>query len=268
MTIKDIISTGMLELYASGLASDQERLQVEDWVKQYPEVAAELQAIELGLEKYALANAVAPGAGLKDALFEKINKAPAVVNTTPNSNAYTGKSPASVVRIKNYWKWAAAASVALLVGSTLINVMLYNKYSAANTALKQTNNELSVVYGQVRDMKADMEVVHSPFSMPVALKGQEVMPDAMAKIFWMQNTKEVMVDASNLPDAPNGMQYQFWAIVDGKPESGGLIITNDKGMKYRMQKMKSFGRAEFFAISLEKEGGNVTPTKVVSVGKI
>jgi anti-sigma-K factor RskA len=35
-----------------------------------------------------------------------------------------------------------------------------------------------------------------------------------------------------------------------------------------MQKMKSFGRAEFFAISLEKEGGNPTPTKVVSMGKI
>jgi anti-sigma-K factor RskA len=111
-------------------------------------------------------------------------------------------------------------------------------------------------------------VVHSPYSMPVALKGQEVMPDATAKIFWMQNTKEVMVDASNLPDAPSGMQYQFWAIVDGKAVDGGMIITNDKGKKFRMQKMKSFGRAEFFAISLEKEGGSPVPTKVVSMGKI
>jgi hypothetical protein len=35
-----------------------------------------------------------------------------------------------------------------------------------------------------------------------------------------------------------------------------------------MQKMKSFGKAEAFAISLEKEGGNPTPTKVVSKGVI
>jgi len=35
-----------------------------------------------------------------------------------------------------------------------------------------------------------------------------------------------------------------------------------------MQKMKSFGKAQAFAISLEKAGGNSVPTLVVSVGKI
>ena len=47
-----------------------------------------------------------------------------------------------------------------------------------------------------------------------------------------------------------------------------MIITNDNGTKYRIQKMKSFGKAQAFAISLEKEGGNTTPTTVVSMGKI
>jgi anti-sigma-K factor RskA len=32
--------------------------------------------------------------------------------------------------------------------------------------------------------------------------------------------------------------------------------------------MKSFGKAQAFAISLEKAGGNPTPTTVVSLGKI
>lgn len=266
MNIQDIISSGVLELYASGIASAEEKLQVEAWVKQYPEVAAELEAIELGLERHAFANAVTPAAGLKDKLFEKINAVPPVVNTIPN-NEYT-VAPAKVVGIKNYWKWAAAASVALLIGSSVMNVMFYNRYTTADTNLKQTQEQLSVASQQMDDMKYDMSYVHSPYSKPVALKGMDAMPTATAKIFWMENTGDVMIDASNLPDAPKGKQYQFWAIVNGVPVDGGMIITNDKGQKFRMQKMKAFGKAEAFAISLEKEGGNPFPTEVVSMGKI
>ena len=262
MNVQDIISSGLLELYAAGLASSEERVQVENWIKQYPEVAAELKAIETGLETYAQANAVVPAAEIKDKIF-------AAINTTGNKNTAAinnGTSQAKVIPFTNYWKWVAAASIVLLIGSAVMNLDYYKKYDTASKDLKQTQEELAQEQQHNNDMREDMNIVHS--GMPIALKGQEVMPDATAKIFWMLDTKEVMVDASSLPDAPAGMQYQFWGIVDGKPVDGGMIITNDKGKKFRMQKMKSFGRAEAFAISLEKEGGNPTPTKVVSMGKI
>lgn len=262
MDTQDIISSGLLELYAAGLTSNEESAQVQAWVKQYPEVAAELKAIELGLEDYAMANAVAPGAGVKDKLFTQINTPVAVIS----GNNFA--EPAKVIAIKNYWKWTAAAAVVLLIGSAAMNFIYFNKFTTANNNLQQAQEKLSFASQQMTDMNKDMDVVRSPYSMPVSLKGQAVMPEATAKIFWMQDTKEVMVDASNLPDAPKGMQYQFWAIVDGKPVDGGLIITNDKGQKFRMQKMKSFGKAQAFAISLEKEGGSAEPTKVVSVGSI
>lgn len=261
MNVQEIISSGVLELYASGLASAEESLQVEAWVLQYPEVAAELNAIEAGLEQYAFAGARTPAAGVKDKLFETINSSNEIT-TAPAGAA------AKLVHLNNYWKWTAAASVALLIGSSVLNVMIYNKYSTADNRLKQTQEQLAVASQQMKDMKVDMSYVHSPFSKPVALSGMDPMPEATAKIFWMTNTGDVMIDASNLPDAPQGMQYQFWAIVDGVPVNGGMIITSDKGQKFRMQKMKSFGKAEAFAISLEKEGGNATPTKVVSKGVI
>jgi len=74
LNTQDFISSGLLELYAAGLASSEERAQVENWVKQYPEVAAELKAIESGLESYAQANAVAPGNDVKDKIFAAINE--------------------------------------------------------------------------------------------------------------------------------------------------------------------------------------------------
>ena len=82
----------------------------------------------------------------------------------------------------------------------------------------------------------------------------------------MKNTGEVFIDPSNLPDVPKGMQYQLWAIVDGKPVDGGLIKSDNKS---HIQKMKSFGRAEAFAVTLETEGGNPTPKgNMYVMGKI
>ncbi len=258
MNAQEIISSGLLELYAAGIATDAERQQVETWRQQYPEVAAELSAIELGLENYALANAVTPAANVKDKLFAQINTAAApVVNINTQ--------PAKVVAF-NGWKWAAAASIALLIGSAVFNYSLYNKVETATAKLTEAEQQLTVAKAEADAMRNDIEVVKQ--GLQVSLKGQPQMPDAKAKIYWMTGNGDVMVDASNLPDAPAGKQYQFWAIVDGVPVEGGLIITNDKGKKFRMQKMKSFGRAEAFAISLEKEGGNPTPTEVVSVGAV
>jgi anti-sigma-K factor RskA len=262
VNVEEIISSGLLELYAAGIASDAEQQQVEAWRQQYPEVAAELNAIEAGLEQYAQANAVAPAASVKEKLFAQINNTPAaapVVSLTPGQ----AQEPAF-----NFWKWAAAASVVLLIGSAVLNVTFYTKSETAETKLAEAEQQLSMASAQTEQMLQYMDVVRNPYSKPVKLDGQPQLPDATAKIFWMTNTGDVMVDASNLPDAPAGKQYQFWAIVDGKPVDGGLIITNDQGKKFRMQKMKSFGRAEAFAISLENEGGNPTPTDVVSVGKI
>lgn len=262
MNVQEIISSGLLELYAAGIASDAEKQQVEAWRLQYPEVAAELNAIERGLESYARANAVTPAAGVKEKLFAQINNAASAAPVIA-INSGQAKEPEF-----NFWKWAAAASVVLLIGSAVLNVTFYNKSETAETKLAEAEEQLTIASNQAEQMQQYLDVVRNPFSKPVKLDGQPQLPDATAKIFWMTNTHEVMVDASNLPDAPAGKQYQFWAIVDGKPVDGGLIITNDKGKKFRMQKMKSFGRAEAFAISLENEGGNPVPTKVVSMGKI
>jgi anti-sigma-K factor RskA len=95
-------------------------------------------------------------------------------------------------------------------------------------------------------------------ALPVVLNGTPKSPEALAKLFWMKNTGQVYIDPSNLPAVPAGKQYQLWAIVDGKPEDAGMITT-EKGI-YHIQKMKSFGKVDAFAITLEKTGGSPTPT--------
>ncbi len=249
MEIKDIISSGLLEMYVSGLTSEQENAQVESWKKQYPEVALELSAIEKSLEGYAFAHAITPAADLKRKIEQSLSPESNIQPTT-RGKVYT---------ISPYWKWLAAASVILLLASGVLNYVYYNRLQDSIAAEENYKQELLAQAEKVDQMNQNFNVIQSKYSEPVALHGLPAAPDAAAKIFWMKNTGEVYIDASNLPEAPAGKQYQLWGIVDGKPVDGGMIIQTKKGNTYEIQKMKSFGKAEAFAVTLETEGGNPAP---------
>lgn len=254
MEKQEIISSGLLELHAAGLTSETEARSVEQWLVEFPEVAEEYAAIAAGLEAYANANAVQPSPSVKQRIFEKINQ-----DQNGRLVAMTDSPSKPITGVPAFWRSVAAAAVLLLIGSIALNVVNYNKYTQANNDLTSTQQALALLEEKNQSMEADMSVVQSKYSVPVALKGLEAAPDAAAKIFWMQNTGEVFIDPSNLPEAPQGKQYQLWAIVDGKPVDAGMILTSKKGDRYRIQKMKSFGKAEAFAVTLEKEKGNPTP---------
>ena len=249
----------MLEIYATGIASREEAKLVQQYVLHYPGVAAELAQIEAGMESYASTFAVQPDPLVKSKIFARIsneeNTASKVISIIDNSS----QPKAKIIGIKPYWKFATAASVALLFGSIALNLLMYNQRNDTAKNLQRTEQELASLKEENKVMEGDMQVVQNKYSKPVSLHGLEAAPDAAAKIFWMENTGEVYIDPSNLPETPTGMQYQLWAIVDGKPVDGGMILTSKKGDKYRIQKMKTFGKAEAFAVTLETQAGNTTP---------
>jgi len=242
---EEIISSGILELYAAGAASPEEAAQVAGWCAQYPEVAAELLSIEKAMEAYAMAHAVSPRAGTKEKLIASLN-IPA------------DQQSSKIVKMAPRFNMAAAAAVVLLIVSAVFNYIYYNKYNALEAQNKAQSQQLAQLNNHMTDMSRDMNLVRSKYSLPVSLNGLKDAPDAAAKIFWMKNTGEVYVDPGNLPMAPKGMQYQLWGMVDGKPVDGGLITSKD-GKTYSIQKMKTFGRAQAFAITLETEGGHPQP---------
>jgi anti-sigma-K factor RskA len=247
--INEIISSGLLELYVTGSASQEERLQVEAWAEQYPEVKQELEEMEEAMEQYAISQAVEPGTDLKEKIMARI-AIPAAVTLSDSPH----KEPAVIYAIPPLYKWAVAASIILLLGSILLNYTFYNKYKIASKDLQVAQQEMKKQQQLAQEMKGENELMRDRHAVPVVMKGPG---EALAKIFWMQNTGDVYVDPSNLPEAPSGMQYQLWAIVDGKPVDAGMITT-EKGV-YHIQKMKSFGKAQAFAITLETAGGHPAP---------
>ncbi|MEO8962186.1 MAG: anti-sigma factor [Ginsengibacter sp.] len=255
MTKEEFILSGLLELYATGISSPEENEIVEGFLVQFSELRDDLTEIELSLESYAQAQSIEPPSSVKQKLLNEIFPA----------NQIKGNEVAPVIdiskqkrNISQVLQLFVAASVILLIGSIIFNYVYYHRYVSTNQELQVARQQIEQKSKSNEAMSADLNVVTDKYAQPVVLKGTPRAPDALAKIFWLKNTGLVYVDPSNLPKAPEGRQYQLWAIVDGKPVDGGMIQT-EKGI-YQIQKMKSFGKAEAFAITLEKTGGSPVPT--------
>lgn len=265
MNKEDIISSGLLELYALGIASPEEQIQVEESLRLYPEVKPELDAIELSLESYAQAYAIEPSSEVKDKVLSQIAgngssnthiAEQAIVRPISEENAtFSGQK---IYRIPTFFKIAAAAVLIALIYSIVLNYSYNAKYQGVKDQLDVAQEQIKENQQATVAMKDQLDVIGDKSALPIVLKGTAKEPDALAKIYWVKNIGDVYVDPSNLPAVPDGKQYQLWAIVDGKPVNAGMITTK-KGI-YHIQKMKSFGHAEAFAITLEKEGGSLTPT--------
>jgi Anti-sigma-K factor rskA len=263
LQINDIISSGLLELYVLGKTTDQETAQVLAWKALYPEVGAELTAIEDSLEQLDFAKAKAPSTAAKQKLFTKFNSNNNnnTTNTETKIVSLSNTTIAPVKNINNNLKYAVAASIALLIGSAIFNMLTYTKYNKVSNELAAAQEKLAAQQNDIARLQNNLEVPLNNSSQQVVLKGTPTAPpNSTAKIFWIRSTGDVYVEASGLPETPKGMQYQLWAIIDGKPVDAGMITYDKKGQKYNIQKMKSFGKAQAFAITLEKEGGSPMPT--------
>jgi anti-sigma-K factor RskA len=261
VNIKDYIASGILESYIMGFVSAEEGREVERMAAQHPEVKAELQEIQLALESYAAANFKQPPAHLRSSVLaavtsESEKKEAKVIDLHRTSSAPQPSHPSRVSL-----SIAIAAGFLLLI-SIAANYILSQKLKEerSNTAGMQAemlklSGQYAVLERQMNTMHDDMAVMKDPLNKMVRLKGMENSPASLATIYWNTGSKEVYLDVNSLPAPPQGMQYQLWAIVDGKPVDAGMIDMSSPGI----HKMKRFESAQAFAVTLEKEGGSPAP---------
>ena len=243
MNTEEYISSGIVESCVLGLASDEERNEFEKMCIQYPEVLAARTAFEIAIEKQAMENAVAPASFLKNKILAGLDTS----LQTPNSSAKVVSLPVSVlVKNLNWLKYAAAACVLLLAGSIYFNISLSNKNKSLQNNYNNSVAELS-------DLKKDMEVlVANPNVKMAAMHGMDISPKSLATVYWDTTSHDVYLLANNLPAPPTEMQYQLWALLDGKPIDLGML-NYDLKQKKLLLRMQNAQGAQAFAITLEKK---------------
>jgi anti-sigma-K factor RskA len=248
VNLKEYIASGIIESYVMGLASEPERVEFEQMCTQYPELVAERRRFEESLETYASEQAVRPPKEVK----AKILKA---IITMENS-----AKPRSIGLLR----FVAAAAVILLAGM----VVLYYQVSQQNKDLTSSNKALTDRVGQdevvLDKIKGETKDVGN--AIVVNMVGTKRAPNSSANVYWDSTNSSVYLVVKNMPQLPSNQQYQLWALIDNKKKSLGVFDATDKNI---ILKMDSTKKAQAFAITIEKKGGNPTPTldSLTSMGK-
>lgn len=262
MNYKEFIASGILEYYVLGLTTLAEKAEVEAYIEKYPEVKLEIDSIREALDQLAVQSQKTPDPKLKDKIFLHIRELEKEEKAKLNNNSKT----LNLLKLKpeKHFNWWAAAAVSLLILSSAINILIYYKWKNVESELALLTNEKEILASQFKIEKArftqsaiEMDILKHPANKSIQLKGSKIDPSAMAVVYWNSENHELYLNIYKLPETPKGMQYQLWAIVNGKPVDAGMLDSvDDLGV---LHKMKNFDVAEAFAITLEKKGGSSVP---------
>jgi anti-sigma-K factor RskA len=262
---QEYISSGIVESYVLGLASQEEQMEFERMCSTHPEVKNAREAFETALEKQASSEAVQPPVFIKDKIFAAVTNEP--VPSLINTSRATGITPQQTPVITMGWlRYAAVASVILLVGSTLLNFYFFYQYKefsskydqlvANQTQMASANQTLQT---KLQDYESAMNMIKDPQMAVVKMPAVATSPNpaSLATVYWDTRSKDVYMLVNNLTRPASDKQYQLWALVDGKPVDAGVFDIKE-GVVFI--KMKNIPKAQAFAVTLEKHGGSLFPT--------
>jgi hypothetical protein len=261
--IQEIIESGKLELFVLNVLPFDEMTQIESLYKVHPEIKNEIEEIQATLQLYAKAHYVTPNALLKNQIIDSIDKSKnqnqpnAKLSDTLNPKRY----PLSI--LSSILPWVAAASLAG------ISFFFFNKNQESIKVLeecKKATQQMDKHQKVIIALQQKIDVITSPTTKTIELKGLESSPKAKVTIYWNSMREATYLVINNLPTPEPDKQYQLWAIVDKKPVDAGVF----KHDLADVQTMKAFEKAEAFAVTLEPLGGSQNPTldKMIVLGTL
>ena len=235
MDIKQYISSGIIETYVMGLCSIIDEMELEQLRSQYPELDKAIIAYEEEMEKNMLQQISLPGDATDKRVLDTLNAM---------------KKQAPVIQMparKRNWlePFAAAASILLLI-SIALNYYLFRQTK------KQSNTSISGLPA------GDYKVLNNPAIIPIAMYGAGSHSICRCTMFWDKKTGKMYIMIHHLPQSSGSKDYQLWAMVDGKPINVGIVKDDIRGRFIEMNNVPTGATA--FSVTLEKAGGNLTPT--------
>lgn len=271
MDVQRYISSGVIESYVAGLATDQEVRELQASMAQHPEIKAAVEAAWLDMERYVEMHAVQPPADVKTQIFGVLSndttEAAAVAASTAAEEQYEeAVKERRAVPAARKWQYAAAAIFIGLIASVCMNFVFLNRsteWESRYQALLSDQQKLTAQHDvmQTRLEKSDtlLRMLQDP-AVKVAKMGAVSRQhlNVQATVYWNPNSKQVLLAVNNLPQPAPDQQYQLWAIVKGVPVDAGVFEMGDAAKGF--QKMKTIEGAQMFAVTLEKKGGSPTPT--------
>ncbi|MES2588925.1 MAG: anti-sigma factor [Bacteroidota bacterium] len=275
MNIEEYISSGILESYVLGQTSESENALITCLIKTNPSVAEEVRAIQDAFEFLALESSIQPPKDLKADIWREINSESetSIGSVSDNVNSINPQKEFASIDDKtkiitiqeitqketkvvqlNWLKYAASFALIILSSSFALYFYFQNKDINQRFAELEKNSK---TIEKSEKLKQDyLNFLAHNQTERIVLAGVPEKPNAKALVFWNKENKHVMISEVDLPETPKDMQYQLWAIVDGKPVDAGMLDLDSQG---KLLEMKTIESSQAFAITLEPMGGSESP---------
>ncbi len=271
MDVQRYISSGIIESFVAGLATDPEVRDLHSAMEQSPELKTAVDAVQLDMETYVNLQSIQPPAGVKDKLFLQINNDQSSEMTdvlaagpAPAYEAEVPRERKPLQLVHPAWRIVAAAAIVGLIACGYYINQQASEDNAWKTKYEALVNEKETMLADQKVFQTRMEESEHMLATIRTMKMVPMYtvtptrPGLLATVYWDPKSQEVLLTVHNLPEPAADQQYQLWSIVNGKPVDAGVFDMSKATGGF--QKMKAVTSAQMFAVTLEKKGGSPTPT--------
>jgi len=241
--LKIFLESGIIERYVIGDVTREEEATLLDLAGKHEEVAQALKQSEQLIYKIVKSSEVEMPASLSDKIFDQIKPS-------------TGL---------NFLK---VSGILLSILSIMLLVYAIRTQSLLNES-EQELEELQIKCTEASNdfagLKDAFQLIADPATQRIVLN-QTSDPGLNAGLVWYNSTNGMaLFTTNNLSELDEDFDYQMWAIVDGIPNSIGIIEMDENNQIIRV------GLPEIpsaFAISIEPKGGSESPTvdRIIALG--
>lgn len=239
----DILNSGLLELYAIGSISDEDRQIVESALAAYPELVEEVRDIEITLEQYTRAHAIQPDPSLKDKILSQIKDKPSSSDAVP--------------RRSNPLNWQNGAMIILL---TLL-AWQWLKSMRDNTVLTDQNQQISQscdsIQNQMNERIVTLENILSGNSRIIPVSPTEKFPETQLYFHLDSDQRSNFLQVKNLPNLADNQSFQLWSLKEGQDP---IPLDVFQGTEDIIIPVQFVDATNAYAITIEPEGGSQSPT--------
>jgi anti-sigma-K factor RskA len=245
--IKEIIESGILELYVLNQLGPEESAEVELLSTQHTEIAQEIHEISLSLEKYSQLMAVPPPSSLENKIFDNLPPKDRS-NLPPNDEIpHSSSGSSKMVTI-------------LLTAIALLNAFLYYNQLNKNKSLESDFAKKSQICDSIANTQqqqyAILEAISAPGNQIVKLAASEKYAGIDLYLHSNTKTKQNLIQIVEAPTLQVNQTMQLWALKEGQaPQPMDLFVSSQDFVKVGF-----VDDATTYAITIEPKGGSSSPT--------
>lgn len=248
----------LLPFYALDALTDEEREQVEAYLRAHPEARAEIDDLKKTTSALPLGvTPIEPSPRTKKALLARVAVEGGERVSKASQPSRRGRRFASIFQTLSF-----GAAIAAILWAVVLNIQLarlQKEVALLGDALVAQSNSLEQINAKLPELNSSDVVT-------VSLNGTTSRPRARGQLIADPNSTSAVLVIAGLGQLEAGKTYQVWLIDGGGPKSAGLLTVdaNGQGMLIVTSEL-SIGEFNSLGISIEPDGGSAQPTGEIVV---